>query len=269
MPLQLERTLVSCSPEYQQADPGEIEIIVVDNGSDVPLSIEDLQLNNVSKVIRIDGKPSPVFGLNEGIKQAKFSNIAIMIDGAHMLSPGVFRNAKSIIQLMPRPVISIPQYIFGPTSQNLRTSKDAFGSESKHLKAIEWPSNGYRLFEYAIFPGENYLRDIYEAIESNCLITTKAILNDCGVLDERFDEPGGGLANLELYIRLCHDTRNEYVTTPGEGTFHQDHSGTTTSPTIAERQALVDKYFEQFRDLTGNENLLGCAHLFTMVSYDP
>ncbi|MBN2343270.1 MAG: glycosyltransferase [Deltaproteobacteria bacterium] len=254
---QLKRTLTSCSSDYQQAAVDEIEIIIVDNGSDIPLRIEDFsQYPNVSKVIRMNDKPSPVFGLNEGIRQAEFSNVALMIDGAHLLSPGVFRNAKSILQNINRPVISIPQYIFGPDSQNIRNIKDAFSQETAYLNKIDWPSDGYKLFDYAVLPGEHFERDIYGAVESNCLITTKTILEDSGGFDERFCEPGGELANLEIYIRLSHEPRNEYVVLAGEGTFHQDHHGITTGADIEKRQALVEKYLKRYSDFTGNERLL-------------
>ena len=57
---------------------------------------------------------------------------------------------------------------------------------------IGWPANGYSLFDYAIVPGENANKHHLASIESNCLITTREVWNDCGAYDERFDEPGAG-----------------------------------------------------------------------------
>ena len=86
IPKQIKRTLASCIPQYQKAVPGSIEVIIVDNGSSIPIDIKSIQHRYplVRKVIRVDGQPSPVFGLNQGIKQAKYDHIAVMIDGAHI-----------------------------------------------------------------------------------------------------------------------------------------------------------------------------------------
>lgn len=260
---QLERTLVSCSPGYQNAPPAEIEVIIVDNGSDIPLDIKDFgRFPRVTKVIRVDGKPSPVFGLNQAIGEASFSNIALMIDGAHLLSPGIFENSKAIFQMIPRPVINIPQYTLGDVSQNLRTSADAWEREEKQLGKMNWPARGYSLFEYALVAGEHRDKDFYASIESNCLITTREILDELGGFDERFDEPGAGLANIEILTRLRHHSTNQYVIIPGEGTFHQDHSGTTTSVSRVERKKLVEQYFAKYEDITGHTKVLNAKAPF-------
>ena len=254
IPNQLQRTLMSCAPFYQNFEPGELEVIIIDNGSDVPLEKSDFQkFPRVTKVIRVEGHPSPVVGLNRGIEAAKFSNVALMIDGAHMLSPGVAANAKAVLQMSNRPVINVPQYILGSVSQNLRSSEDAFERETVDLKNIGWPSLGYSLFDYAVVAGENFNKHYLDAIETNCLITTKAVIEDCGGYDERFDEAGAGLANIEIFNRLCHDPRNKYVAIPGEGSFHQDHGGTTTSLSAEEREAVVERYYAKYKEITGDE----------------
>jgi glycosyltransferase involved in cell wall biosynthesis len=254
IPRQLQRTLLSCSPTYQQFDPERLEIIVVDNGSTVPLQKSDFaRFPNIKQIIRIERKPSPVFGLNEGMARARFSTIALMIDGAHLLTPGIFNHVRSLVALMPRPVINVPQYILGPASQNLRSADNAFEREAEDLRTLGWPQHGYTLFDYAVMAGENPHRAPLDAIESNCLVTTRAVLDDCGGFDERFDETGAGLANIEIFNRLCHDPRNEYITLLGEGTFHQNHGGTTTSLTPEERDELVQRYYEKYKAVTGNE----------------
>jgi hypothetical protein len=254
IPGQLIRTLTSCTPYYQNIEPSKLEIIVVDNGSDVALTLSDFRdFPRVTQVIRVDGHPSPVHGLNLGVEAATFSNVALMIDGAHLLSPGVFNNARAVLELMGRPVINVPQYILGAASQNLRTIENAYAIEAEDLKKLGWPGNGYALFDYAVMAGENPNKSYLDAIESNCLITTKAVLKECGAYDERFDEPGAGLANIEIFNRLCHDPKNQYVALPGEGSFHQDHGGTTTSLSSEERDRLVSAYYEKYKSLTGNE----------------
>ncbi|MEM7239780.1 MAG: glycosyltransferase family 2 protein, partial [Pseudomonadota bacterium] len=229
IPQQIERTLQSCSPRYQGMADGEIEVIIVDNGSSDPLP-GDLQerFPHVTRILRVDGQPSPVFALNEGIRAARFEMIGLMIDGAHMLSPGVVRNARDIWRGFTNPVINVPQYILGAESQNLTRQPDAFAQEGQALAGLGWPEDGYRLFDYAVYPGENYGRTWVEAIETNCLITTRRVLETGGAFDERYNEPGAGFANLEIFSRLIHEPENTYLTMPGEGTFHQDHRGVTT-----------------------------------------
>jgi len=254
IPRHLRRTLTSLSPSFQGIAPEHLEVIVIDNGSSPALRKEDFQeFPQVAKVIRVDGHPSPVSGLNQGIEAAKFSTIALMIDGAHILSPGVARNTKSIVQSVPRPVINVPQYTLGPASQNLRSVENAFEVEEEALRELGWPANGYALFDYAVIPGEVVNKHTLDAIETNCLITTREVLADCGGYDERFDEAGGGLANIEIFHRLTHDESNQYISFPGEGSFHQDHGGTTTALTSEQRDKLVAEYYEKYREVTGDD----------------
>ena len=192
IPKQLQRTLISCSPLYQKFDGVPLEIIVVDNGSTVPLQKSDfVRFPNVQQIIRIEGKPSPVFGLNEGIARARFSIIALMIDGAHLLTPGIFNHVRSLVAHMPRPVINVPQYMLGTVSQNLRPADNAFEREADDLRALGWPEYGYTLFDYAVMVGEHYYRAPLDAIESNCLVTTRAVLDDCGGLRRALRRAGG------------------------------------------------------------------------------
>jgi len=256
IPKHIERTLISCAPWYQKAAAHQIEVIIADNGSTKPLS-DDLKerFPFVSKIIRTEGKPSPVFALNDAIKHAKFDMVGLMIDGAHMLSPGIFRNTRDIAQLYSRPVINIPQYYLGNLSQNLNPHLDAWTKETWWLNHLNWPEQGYSLFGYALFPGENIFKSVNNCIESNCLIARKVVYEECGAFDERFDEPGAGFANLEMFTRLTNHHDNTYVMFPGEGSFHQDHDGTTTKKSPEERDRLVQVYREKYTSITGNESL--------------
>lgn len=253
---QLIRTLKSLSPSYQNAPRTEIEVIIVDNGSRPKVSLEGLKKYPfVSQVIHVEGKPSPVFAMNNGIEAAKFSNIALMIDGAHILSPGVFRNAKSIFQSMPNPVISVPPYHLGEISQNLFQPIDVFQKEEEKLRELNWPVNGYSLFDYAVKQGEGITKNSLNDPESNCLITTRKNLDRLGAFEEHFDEPGAGLANLEIFTRLSMDTENDYVILFGEGSFHQNHGGVTTNISPEERDEKVKQYFDKFEKLLGHRVL--------------
>ena len=257
IPRQIERTLHSLSPAYQGVEAGDIEVVLVDNGSPAPLP-EDLQARfpHVSRILTVTGHPSPVEALNRGIAAARFDMLGLMIDGAHILSPGVVGNARALWHLFDNPVISVPQYMLGRESQGLTRQTDAFAAEEAALAELGWPEDGYRLFDHAVFPGEDYHRTYTEAIETNCLITTRAVLDRCGAFDPRYDEPGGGFANLEIFSRLIHDPLNSYVVLPGEGSFHQDHRGTTTQRAPEDRSRLVAEYRKRHAEVTGSEAIL-------------
>ncbi len=256
IPKHIERTLMSCAPKYQRAAKDKIEVIIADNGSTEPLP-KNLQKRFpfVSKIIRTEGRPSPVFALNEAIKHAKFNMVGLMIDGAHLLSPGIFRNTRDIAQLYARPVINVPQYYFGNVSQNLNPKLNAWDRETWWLNRLNWPEQGYALFRQALFPGENISKSRSDAIESNCLIARRVVYDECGAFDERFDEAGAGFANLEMFTRLTNHKDNTYVMFPGEGSFHQDHDGTTTRKSPEERDIMVQEYREKYTQITGVETL--------------
>jgi len=257
IPKQIERTLISCSENYQNAPGNEIEVIIADNGSTEPLP-EGLKKRFpvISKILRTDGQPSPVFALNAAIKHAKYDTIAMMIDGAHILSPGVFKNTKEVCQLNAQPVINVPQYYLGSISQNLNPKRNAWDRETWRLEKMDWPKKGYSLFNYALFPSENIQRTHHGAIETNCLIAKKSTWEKLGGFDERFDEPGAGYANLEIFSRFINAMDTNYVVFPGEGSFHQDHSGTTTNKSPAERDEIVKKFRERYTEVTGLESLI-------------
>lgn len=253
IPRQIERTLLSCSPEFQHVPPGELEVVLVDCSSRFPLpnDIQD-RFPHVTQILKVKGQPSPVLALNEGIAATRFDMIALMIDGAHILTPGVVGNALDVREIYPNPVISVPQYMLGVESQNLRNISDPFETEEEDLNALGWPSNGYSLFNYATSAGEHATTHFLEAGESNCLITTQNVLKENGGFDPRYDEPGGGFANLEIFSRLIHNNENSYVILPGEGTFHQDHGGLTTGTSPKLRGEKLQAFVEQHEQVTGS-----------------
>ncbi|MEM8571081.1 MAG: class I SAM-dependent methyltransferase [Pseudomonadota bacterium] len=254
IPDQIQRTLVSCSASYQGCEETSIEVIIADNGSKKPFP-EQLQSKFpvIKRVLRTDGRPSPVFALNEAMQYATHNMIGVMIDGAHILSPGIFKCVEDVFKLFENPVINVPQYILGDVSQNLSSNTNAFNRESEVLSRLNWPEEGYRLFDHALYPGESPGRDYMGSIESNCLIAPKSIFERYGMFDERFDEPGGGFANLDLFSRLTHQPDTKYVLLPGEGTFHQNHGGTTTQKSPQERDQLVREYRKKYKKISGSE----------------
>jgi hypothetical protein len=65
--------------------------------------------------------------------------------------------------------------------------------------------------------------------ESSSLFARREVWAELGGLDERFELPGGGLANHDLYRRACALDGIDLIVLLGEATFHQYHAGAATS----------------------------------------
>jgi hypothetical protein len=74
-----------------------------------------------------------------------------------------------------------------------------------------------------------------------------------GGADERFDIPGGGFLNMDLYNEAAAIDGVIPVQLIGEGSFHQLHGGTTTNVSPEERDSKVESYREQYRQIRGRE----------------
>ena len=151
-----------------------------------------------------------------------------MIDGAHVLTPSVLHYGMAGLATYEPAIVVTQQWYVGPGQQ-----PDAMNAgydqpyEDELFREIEWPLDGYRLFEIGHFIGD---RDWFDGLwESNCIFVPRKLLEQYGAFDESFSMPGGGYANLELYERLGATPDVNVVTILGEGSFHQVHGGTTTN----------------------------------------
>ena len=98
MAREIPRTLMGLSRTYQQgALELEYEVILVDNGSPVPLDPESWKDVDVPvRLIQIENEsPSPTRAINIALEEAVGEIVCLMIDGAHILTPGVFRMAAN------------------------------------------------------------------------------------------------------------------------------------------------------------------------------
>jgi cephalosporin hydroxylase len=122
--------------------------------------------------------------------------------------------------------------------------------EDELFRQIEWPTDGYKLFDIGHFIGE---RDWFDGLwESNCIFVPRKLLEQYGAFDERYSMPGAGYANLEFYERLGATPGVNVVTMLGEGSFHQVHGGTTTNVVDAdERRRTITGFAEHFEELHG------------------
>jgi hypothetical protein len=229
---ELPRTVRSLSPPYQTGlDPARIEIIVVDNGSTEPVEVNWFE--GVAAELRImrfpPGNPSPCQALNAGVAAARGSRIAVLIDGARIASPGLCDRALAAMRLADDVFVATMGFHLGHEVQQVSLTK-SYGPEAEDrlLAQIEWPRDGYRLFEICA-RGESYGGGVLAAFpETVAFVMHRSSFERLGGFHEGFRFHGGGLANFEFFERVLMDAAITPVVLIGEGTFHQVHFGTST-----------------------------------------
>jgi glycosyltransferase involved in cell wall biosynthesis len=255
IPREAPRTLLSLSAGYQRdINADQYEVIVVDNGSN-PAVDPDMVAGFGSnfRLIRIDpAPPSPAHAVNRGIAEARGSVIGVMIDGARIASPGLIHFALHGAGLYQTPVVAVLGWYLGYDFQrwSMQYGYDQ-AREDALLAQINWPADGYRLFEIATLDessSEGWLQPI---AESNALFMRRESWDDLGGMDERFDAPGGGLVNLDTYMRALDLPDARLVLLLGEGTFHQLHGGIATNVSIDRITESFRKWDDQFEALRG------------------
>ncbi len=251
------RTLHSLSRAYQQGTDGlDYEVVVVENGSDEdqvlgPEFVAGFGAEFHYVHLGADATPSPTDALNRGMRLARGRAIAFMIDGAHVLTPGVLKFGMAGLRTYEPAVVATQQWYVGPGQQPVVVDKgydEAY--EDALFDRIAWPTDGYRLFDVGHFIGE---RDWFDGVlESNCLFVPRALLEQVGGFDDSFSMPGGGYANLDLWERLGSSPNVTMVSILGEGSFHQVHGGTTTNDGAHDdRRNKIFSYGEHYQDLRG------------------
>ncbi len=257
MAREAQRSLHSMSREYQlDVDDLDYEVLVVDNGSAPDQRLSDAQVRAFGPEFRLiemgdSATTSPVPALIEATKRSRGEALALMIDGAHVLTPRVLANGMRGLSTYGPAIVMTQQWYVGPGQQNdLMLEGYDEGYEDELFSRISWPSDGYRLFEIGSFVGD---RDWFDGMwESNCIFAPRSLVEQVGGFDESFDEPGGGYANLELYERLGSHPDTTVVSILGEGSFHQTHGGTTTNQAeIMERGRRLTSYRDRYAEMRG------------------
>ncbi len=249
------RTLFSLSPAYQEGVAAEdYEVIVIENGSSAPLQPEEVERigPNFRYHRHETSSASPVEAVNLGVELARGEGVAVCVDGARILSPGIVHYMLMAFRAFPNPFVYTLGWHLGEEVQNvsIKTGYDQ-AAEDLLLDSIDWRANGYALFSIsalALSCREGWFSTI---AESNCFALRKTEFVRLGGFSNAFQAPGGGLVNLDFFALACATPELTPVLLLGEGTFHQFHGGVATNVAMAEHP--WEKFHEEYRRVRGKE----------------
>ena len=233
MARELPRTLRTLSPSMQHGIAADdYEVIVVDNGSTFPFHEAECRHWLPNLIIHHMENPtlSPVPAVNKGLEMACGRLIGVFLDGARMSSPGMFSTALMASRLHERPVIGTLAFHLGSKVQ-MESVREGYNQavEDALLGSVGWEEDGYRLFGASVFAGSSANGWFVLPAETNALFLTAPHWRELGGYDAAFVTPGGGLANLDIWARVCADQRSLVIMLLGEATFHQVHGGIATN----------------------------------------
>ncbi|MHB8270338.1 glycosyltransferase, partial [Bradyrhizobium sp.] len=257
IPREVPRTLLSLSATYQRdIVPGDYEVIVVDNGSTPALDAETVAgFGDNFRLIRVDpAPPSPAHAVNRGIAESRGGVVGVMIDGARIASPGLLHFALHGAHLYGKAVVATLGWYLGFDFQRfaMRAGYHA-AREDALLASINWPEDGYRLFEISTMDESSVEGWFFPIAESNALFLKRELWDALQGMDERFDAPGGGLVNLDTFDRALALPDAQLVILLGEGTFHQLHGGIATNASLEQQVENWPRWAGQYAKIRDRE----------------
>jgi glycosyltransferase involved in cell wall biosynthesis len=227
------RTLRSLAMPYQlEISEQDYEIIVMDNGSPQPLG--KALVKSFGSQFRYhyveNASKSPATAINQGVALSRGNLVGIYIDGARLASPGLLSTALRGFCLYNDPIVATLGWHLGPEVQQKSVlSGYCKQVEDALLESINWPLDGYRLFEISTLALSSRSGYFTVPSESNAIFMRRSTFMEMHGFDAAFDEPGGGLLNLDFFIRALERIQSPLIMLLGEGTFHQLHGGASTS----------------------------------------
>lgn len=248
------RTLTSLARAYQR-DIGALgyEVICIDNDAEPGLAPGFVEgFGPEFRLFRpAAAHPSPVAAINAAAATARGRYLAIMIDGAHILSPGVLRETFDTLADAPDAIVALRQWSVGGDQRFFASQGYTREQEDILFDRIAWPTDGYRLFGISMPTWESANHWLDGMIESNFLVVPRPIWQALGGMDPRFDAPGAGYANLDLFRRACLASPEPVIALVGEASFHQFHGGTTTNVDDEEKDRRVRAYEMAYAAIRG------------------
>lgn len=247
------RTLYSLTTAYQkEINTSEYEVIVLDSSSSEPLDAKwvcSIQDNFRYKYVK-SRWPTPCEAMNTGIKISKASTVVCMIDGARILSPGVLSNMLMAMKIFKQPFTYTVSMHLGnkPQGQAMLEGYDQ-KAEDQLFKTINWEADGYQLFDISCLAGSSKDGFLNPIAESNCFAMSRKKLLQMGGFDEKFITSGGGLVNLDIFVRAMQLPELTPVELLGEASFHQFHGGVATN-VVPEKHPWND-YVEEYKAIRG------------------
>jgi glycosyltransferase involved in cell wall biosynthesis len=246
-------TLHSLSAAYQRgARDLPYEVIAVDNGSSTPLQEAEVRAFGPQFRYRYvaNASVSPAAAINAACRDAAGDRLLVMIDGAHILSPRVLELASAAFDAFPSPFVATVPFHLGPKHQ-YDSVLEGYNQQVEDgiLAASGWREDGYRLYSLTAAFSDASEGWFGMLLESGCFGMRKADFLALGGYDERFQSPGGGLVNLDLFRQALLREDLQYVVLLGEGSFHQFHGGITTNvPRDRQRWAEFEQEYVRIRN---------------------
>ncbi|MDE4175208.1 glycosyltransferase [Phaeobacter sp. PT47_59] len=250
------RSLFSLSPTYQQAaTEDDYEVIAIDNGSQSPLDPETVtrQGPNFRYYFHDTTSISPVEAMNLGAEMARGKNLAFIVDGARMASPGLISASLQALRLAQAPFISSLSWHLGPDVQN-KSMLAGYNQtvEDELIERIGWPEDGYRLFEISTI-AQSSRPGFLGGMPAECswLVLPRSVFQQIGGYDPGFQTGGGGLVNHDFRNRVLQVSGIYPVVLLGEGVFHQFHGGVATN--IPLKDHPIHLFKEEYKRLRGTD----------------
>jgi len=250
---ELPRTLLSLSLPYQRdIERTDYEVVVVDNGSPEPPSVDDfahLDLN-LRIIHQSSPTPSPVSAINNGVAHTDAPIVCVYIDGARIASPRLLATAREALLAGPRVFVGSRGRYLGPKFQR-ESMLEGYDQAAEDLLLAEsdWTNDGYRLFERSVFDESSGPTWFDPVAESNSLFMWRTLFDELGGFESRFTSAGGGLVNLDAWRRACEAPDTIPTLLLGEATFHQVHGGVATNGTLKK----VDDFYTEYFQIHGRE----------------
>ncbi|HEX7917686.1 hypothetical protein [Rudaea sp.] len=230
-------TLHSLTRAYQH-DAGviEFEVIALDHGSTLPLNEADVRAFGPEFRYRLveTKSVSPAAAINAACRDARGEHLLVIIDGAHVLSPGIYALAQRAFAQFASPFLATAPFHLGPKQQN-ESVAEGYNQQIEDglLARSGWRDNGYRLYTIAGAFADPGMAWFGCPFETSCFGIGKRDYLDLGGFDERFVARGGGLVALDFFQRAVSRTQGDYVMLLGEASFHQFHGGVASNATKA------------------------------------